>query len=491
MIGTADGPSARGPRRLLPEPLNRPTRPWFVRRLAAVLVATLVAGLAVVAGAGAPAQAAVISSGAGRMFYFLGHGDMCLGVPEPAFSNYAINATVTTWSCEGNHRQKWERISSGKIVAGNGVCLGMLNPSATDSPVTTRSCNNTSGMVWNISSHPQGGHYYETRNSNGVKLCLSARWNGYTFIPHATGCVNIWDQRFYLDWHTKFRYVALGDSFSAGNGAGNYVDTKCYNSWDNYANKLDDAFREAGRTVPFTWSFGPSCGGAQTGLGGLVYWAQTGGGYWTPQATKDGYTRSAQTGFLNQTLNLATGGYGSQFNGAETAVATITIGGNDLGFSGLLKDCVLDPYWPQDCTRGNTEQVLTNAMPTLRTRLKDIYLDMGRKAPNAQIRVPNYPLPVATSDPWNCRVGISDTEIGMLTRTQNRLNQTIQDAVNDARTVLGTRLRVVDIATSFRTHTACAADPWTTGNQGFDTNDWYHLNARGHMEMARLIRNTL
>ncbi|MEV0395747.1 GDSL-type esterase/lipase family protein [Polymorphospora rubra] len=472
-----------------PPPTRHPGAPRWRRVLVPALVMVLAATIGPVV-APPPASAALVTSGMGKMFYWLG-GDNCVGVPEPAFSAWTVSADVTTWSCEGNQRQKWNWHNGNQLRALNNLCLGMINSALATARVRTVACAALPGRQWTMEGHPGGGHWYSVRNNAGTKLCLEARQGtGLTMVPWVAPCANIPAQRFYLDRHNPFRYVALGDSFSAGNGAGNYLDTKCYNSWNNYANKLDDAFAEQQRVPPFTWPFGPSCSGAQIGLGNLAPWAPGGGGYFNPQHTESGYTRVAQSGFLNQALDIPTGGYGAAFNGAETSVVTITIGGNDLGFAGLLYDCTIF-----DClviNGQNTEQVINAALPILEGRLFAVYLDIGRKAPNARIRVPNYPLPVTTTDPLHCRAGMFDNEAQMLARVQAGLNQTIATAVTRAQAILGfERIRVVDIATPFRTHTACAADPWTTGSTSWDTKEWYHVNARGHLEMARLIRNTL
>lgn len=290
------------------------------------------------------------------------------------------------------------------------------------------------------------------------------------------------------------RYVALGDSYSSGNAAGWYWDTTCFNSFLNYASRLGwELFVRGKRGYAMTQA--PSCSGAQTGRGAPPY-GSAAGGYFSPQEQRPGYVRAAQREFLTHVYERNDGSFGPAFDGAEVGLVTITIGGNDIGFADTVSACTLELT---PCT--NREPATLDAIARLGPVLQEVYADIAAQAPNAQIRVINYPAPVSAATAPYCRsvsadagIGISDAEIAFFARAQDALNAQIAAAVDAVRATAGDRLRLLDAATHFRGHEACAgSQDWMRGIwlvPGF-IEESYHVNDRGHLELARLVADSL
>lgn len=143
-------------------------------------------------------------------------------------------------------------------------------------------------------------------------------------------------------------YVALGDSYAAGQGGGEYLN-QCYQTEASYPALLDeDHLIKLLRNV--------TCAGA---------------------TTLDVQTDQIRS--LNPGVKLV----------------TVTIGGNDLDVTGLAAACAVDPS-----SAGCVTAVLTRqaALPALLEELRDTYAAIAAAAPRATILVTGYP-PLVGSDP--------------------------------------------------------------------------------------------
>jgi len=169
-------------------------------------------------------------------------------------------------------------------------------------------------------------------------------------------------------------YVALGDSYSSGVGAGSYLRQSgaCLRSRRAYAYGL-------GRPVT---SF-RACGGART----------------------DDVLSSQLDPFP-----------------ADTRLVTITIGGNDAGFAGVLERCLFGS--PRACGRriDAAERFVRRELPA---RLRRVYAAIRERAPQATVVVAGYPRLFARR-PWCGGVGrIDEAEQRRLNEGANLLVRTI------------------------------------------------------------------
>jgi lysophospholipase L1-like esterase len=230
-------------------------------------------------------------------------------------------------------------------------------------------------------------------------------------------------------------YVALGDSYSSGVGTRVYYNdgTNCERSPDAYAPQIASA---RGYSLSFT-----ACSGAKT---------------------TD--VNSTQLGTLNSATNLA----------------TITIGGNDAGFSTVIVDCAAW-YFPCDSAIDNANSFIQKQLPAL---LDTTYNDIRSRAPNAHVVVLGYPH-LFTTDGQTCN-------FNALTSThEKRLNNTadLLDGVISARAAAH-KFTYVDPRNAFLPHEVCSSSEWLNG-QSNPLSESYHPNISGYKDFTTLIEAVL
>jgi lysophospholipase L1-like esterase len=215
-------------------------------------------------------------------------------------------------------------------------------------------------------------------------------------------------------------YVALGDSYSSGNGAGSYDGSSCERSSNAYASKW------AAAHSPASFSF-VACSGATTAD-----------------------VRNNQLSALN----------------SGTTLASITIGGNDAGFADVMQTCVLS----SDSTCVSAVNSAENTMrTTLPGSLSSLYGAMRAKAPSARFVVLDYPhLYIITSF---C-VGLSNTKRNALNAAADVLDGVISTAASNA------GFTFADVRNQFKGHELCSGDGWLN-SVTWPIGDSYHPTALG------------
>ncbi|MDL4770916.1 SGNH/GDSL hydrolase family protein [Actinomadura xylanilytica] len=154
---------------------------------------------------------------------------------------------------------------------------------------------------------------------------------------------------------TRGAYVALGDSYSSGVGAEagaadqNPLD-RCHRTSKAYYHQVSTAFGFAG-----------------------------GGSFWACSGATTGDVLKGKGGEPPQLGRL----------GAGTSLVTISIGGNDIGFSKILAGCVVKLPWSKGC-QGQGPDIATR-MATLRQTLPDLVTEITRRAPRARVIMMAYP----------------------------------------------------------------------------------------------------
>jgi lysophospholipase L1-like esterase len=148
----------------------------------------------------------------------------------------------------------------------------------------------------------------------------------------------------------------------------------------------------------------------------------------------------------------------------QTSIVTITVGGNDIGFSSIVEDCLASwlpkslviPVWQQLiknlrgtngwCPSSDADARLVGQMGTERAgwdglfdRLSSTYREISSVFPEAQIFVLSYPMPFPASfadsssliiggETFKCN-GISQNQAAVLNNFTSRLDGTIAQAV--------------------------------------------------------------
>ena len=227
----------------------------------------------------------------------------------------------------------------------------------------------------------------------------------------------------------KTKYIALGDSYAAGQGAGPYLDA-CYRS-DNAYSELADGDKAIQLVV------NAACSGKTT---------------WDVVNTQlDGLNKS-------------------------TELVTITAGGNNLGFGEIITSCgaaLADPAAVPACGAATSTAAAMIGSGQLSRDVATMIQSVKAAAPNARIVVTGYPYlydPVAPNpaDPLSLF-------IYQATLLADGLDASIGAAA------AATGAEYVDVRAAFAGHGVNSADPWINldlANPGSPDN--FHPNARGY-----------
>lgn len=251
-----------------------------------------------------------------------------------------------------------------------------------------------------------------SRSSLTLKLGVGATALAFSFVPalsaRAAGGVN---------------YAALGDSYSSGVGAGDYIDSSggCDRSPNAYS----------------------------------ALWAQ--------QHSPSSYTSLACSGakttdvIANQLGALST----------STTLVSITIGGNDVGFSRIMQDCILDGT--TTCVN-EVNAAKADAKANLPGKLATVYNAIKSKAPNAHVVVLGYPDFYDLSK--DC-VGISQESRTAIDSGIDLIDSITGTAATQAGFTYG------DVRSSFDGHEICDSDRWLHSVNFLDIEESYHPTAEG------------
>ncbi|MCW2494585.1 MAG: secreted hydrolase [Jatrophihabitans sp.] len=221
-------------------------------------------------------------------------------------------------------------------------------------------------------------------------------------------------------------YVALGDSYSSGVGAGSY--TSASGDCDRSTNAASQLW--ANSHAPASYA-SVACSGAKT-----------------TDVT------------ANQLSALS----------STTTLVSITIGGNDVNFSGVMEDCVL--YSTSTCvSEVNTAEA--NARAQLPGLLNTVYNNIRSHAPNAKVVVLGYPEFYDLSQSSGC-VGLSTQD-----RTAIDQGSDLLDSIIATATGSHTNFVFEDVRSYFVGHQICDSNSWMHSTNWLDLDESYHPTASG------------
>ncbi|MFD3620166.1 SGNH/GDSL hydrolase family protein [Streptomyces sp. NPDC058676] len=218
-------------------------------------------------------------------------------------------------------------------------------------------------------------------------------------------------------------YVALGDSYSSGVGAGSYMSASgdCKRSTKAYP------YLWAAAHSPSSFDF-TACSGARTG-----------------------------DVLANQLTPLS----------AATALVSISVGGNDAGFADVMTTCVLQS--DSSClSRINTAKAYVDS--TLPGKLDSVYSAIRSKAPAARVVVLGYPrfYKLGTT----C-VGLSETKRKAINDAADYLDTAIAKRAANFGYTFG------DVRTTFTGHEICSGSSWLHSLNLLNVGESYHPTAAG------------
>jgi lysophospholipase L1-like esterase len=220
---------------------------------------------------------------------------------------------------------------------------------------------------------------------------------------------------------TATNYVALGDSYSSGVGAGSYGNS---GSCKRSANAYPQLWANAHAGTQFTFV---ACSGART------------------------------SDVLSQANSVT----------SSATMVTLSVGGNDAGFTDVITTCTLNS--DQTCVdRVNTAKAyVNNTLPPL---LDNVYATIMAKAPNARIIVLGYPRFYTV--PGSCSVGLSDTKRSAINSGADTL------ATVTAARASAAGVTFVDVRPGFTGHNICSSDSWLN-SLTWPVDESYHPKVAG------------
>lgn len=163
--------------------------------------------------------------------------------------------------------------------------------------------------------------------------------------------------------------------------------------------------------------------------------------------------------------------------GRETTHVSLTIGGNDVGFTPVLIECA-KPSWMSD-----SDPVIDDALAILRTqlpqRLGSLLATVRERAPKAKVAVTAYPV-LFNGEDCNALTFFSPHEMGRITQGVDELADAMSLASRDA------SAEFVDPRAAFAGHAICDDPEWLNG-ASLPLEESFHPNAAGHAAYARLV----
>ncbi|MFJ7962441.1 SGNH/GDSL hydrolase family protein [Streptomyces sp. NPDC096324] len=219
-------------------------------------------------------------------------------------------------------------------------------------------------------------------------------------------------------------YVSLGDSYSSGVGAGNYIASS--GSCNRSTNAYPYLWNAAHPSSSFNFN---ACSGATT--------------------------------------DSVLGGQLSSLS-SSTAFVTLTAGGNDAGFSDVMRTCILSIRSVCHDRVMAADRFIESTLPAKMDRL---YSAIKAKAPNAKVVVLNYPMPYDLGS--NTCAGLTNDSRYDLDEATKGMNRLISATARKYGFSVG------DADYAFSYHRICNGDPWLHSLNVSDTGVSYHPTPDG------------
>jgi hypothetical protein len=224
-------------------------------------------------------------------------------------------------------------------------------------------------------------------------------------------------------------YAALGDSYSSGVGSGSYISS--YGDCD-----------VSSSAYPYLWDSANS---------------------------PSSFTDAACSGATTSTVES------SQLSGlsSSTTLVSLTVGGNDVGFSGVMETCILEGTSACESAVSTAE---TEAEDDLPAKLDTLYSDIQADAPNAHVVVIGYPEFYDLAESGTC-AGLSYDSRSAINGGADTLDSVISTEVAKY-----SDFTFVDIRPYFSGHEICDSSAWLHSFVLTDTSESYHPTATGQAD---------
>ncbi|MCW3034534.1 MAG: hypothetical protein QOK19_1081 [Solirubrobacteraceae bacterium] len=221
-----------------------------------------------------------------------------------------------------------------------------------------------------------------------------------------------------------------------------------------------------------------------SGVGTRVFYSESGSCKRSPEAygpkiaAARGYTLSFQACSGAKTTDVNANQLGTL--SAGTALVTISIGGNDAGFSNVILNCALY-YFTCGGAINEANSYIANKLAGV---LDTTYNNVRSRATTAHVVVIGYPhLFTDTGNTCNANFLTSSNE-KKLNETGDKL-----DAVVKARAAAH-GFTFVDPRSAFKAHEVCASEEWLNG-QSNPLEESYHPNVKGQARFTTEVSAVL
>ncbi|WP_017557415.1 SGNH/GDSL hydrolase family protein [Nocardiopsis baichengensis] len=259
-------------------------------------------------------------------------------------------------------------------------------------------------------------------------------------------------------------YLALGDSYSSGDGAGDYRsgagDDGCYRSENAYPARTSEAFAFSG------------------GFGFVACSKHKGA-----QLLEEIGEEDAQLDAI----------------GEYTSLVSLGIGGNDLGFTPVLRTCMVRvPLVSGGVCQGQEEDI-DRRMRAFDDTLEDIIAEVRDRAPDARLLLVGYPR-LFPEDPSGMYYTLTVEDQAWLNETVRRFNDRLRATAREADREIAEQgdvgsVEFVDTYTALKGHEVSAEGAWLNGvvleglTDGIRVDrSSFHPTAEGQRAFARRVR---
>lgn len=230
------------------------------------------------------------------------------------------------------------------------------------------------------------------------------------------------------DAASSVSYVALGDSYSSGLGAGSYISSS--GSCDRSTNAYPEQWAGANSPASFV---SVACAGATT------------------------------SDVINSQVSALSAG---------TTLVSITIGGNDAGFSSVMETCVLSSTSTCLSAVAKATAFASTQLPGLVT---STLRAIRQHAPNARIVLLGYPDLYDLTKSGTC-IGLSTQDRTALNAGASALDSALSEAVS---TVADPGIVYADVRGQFAGHEICDSGSWLHSVDLLAISSSYHPTASG------------
>ncbi|GAA0518328.1 lipase 1 [Saccharopolyspora subtropica] len=164
---------------------------------------------------------------------------------------------------------------------------------------------------------------------------------------------------------------------------------------------------------------------------------------------------------------------------ADTTLVTISIGGNDIGFSSVIRDCLLGTDSSCDSAVSAGEEKARNELPG---KLDTTYANIRQAAPNAKVVVVGYP---RINEMGSCGIP------GYTEAKRQRINEgadVLAEVIADRAAAAG--FTYADTRDAFAGHGVCASDEWINGPSN-PLIESFHPDVDGHAKAFLPVLNDI